>query len=164
MAKVLIVSDSHGRTENLKGIISVEKPFDLMIHCGDVELSDDYRELVAMADTPVYAVAGNCDVFSSLEHQVDFDFQGHHILVVHGYYEGVNNGLDGLYRKAKLLGADVALFGHTHMPFYREEDGIVFANPGSTDKPRQAGGEKTYMVMDIEPGKKIAIERKKYSI
>lgn len=160
MSKVLIVSDNHGRTDTLEGIIAKEKPFDLMIHCGDNELSGGISELSRMADTPVYAVAGNCDIFSELSNRVDFDFQGHHILVTHGHFENVNSGCDELFRKARLLGSDVAFFGHTHVPFLREDSGIIIANPGSTDKPRQAGRESTYMIMNIEAGKTPDIERK----
>lgn len=163
MAKVLIVSDNHGRTETLKGIIAKEKPLDLLIHCGDSEFSNCISELSAMADAPVYAVAGNCDIFSGLSARVDFDYQGHHILVTHGHYDNVNYGTDELYRKAKLTGSDIVFFGHTHVPFKREDDGVVLANPGSTDKPRQVGKESSYMIMRISENTKTEIELKKYS-
>ena len=35
--KVLIVSDTHGRDENLEEAVYREAPFDYLIHCGDVE-------------------------------------------------------------------------------------------------------------------------------
>ena len=35
--KVLIVSDTHGRDENLEIAINREAPFDMLVHCGDVE-------------------------------------------------------------------------------------------------------------------------------
>ena len=35
--KVLIVSDTHGRDENLEIVINREAPFDMLVHCGDVE-------------------------------------------------------------------------------------------------------------------------------
>ena len=34
--KVLIVSDTHGRDENLEEAVYREAPFDYLIHCGDV--------------------------------------------------------------------------------------------------------------------------------
>ena len=40
MGKVLIVSDNHGRIDTLKKIIDMEKPVDLVIHCGDSEMTD----------------------------------------------------------------------------------------------------------------------------
>ena len=35
--KVLIVSDTHGRDENLEIAVNREAPFDMLVHCGDVE-------------------------------------------------------------------------------------------------------------------------------
>lgn len=35
--KILIVSDTHGRDENLEKAVYREEPFDYLIHCGDVE-------------------------------------------------------------------------------------------------------------------------------
>ena len=162
MAKVLIVSDNHGMTETLSDIIDREKPLDLMIHCGDSELDGSLSQLMKMADSPVYAVKGNCDIFSDLSNAVDFEFGGHHILVTHGHYDGVNYGTSGLFKRARLTGSDIVFFGHTHVPFKREDSGVIFANPGSTDRPRQVGRESTYMIMQIDDNKKVEIELKKY--
>ena len=35
--KVLIVSDTHGRDENLEQVVMNEAPFDMFVLCGDVE-------------------------------------------------------------------------------------------------------------------------------
>ena len=35
--KILIVSDTHGRLENLERVIEMTKPIDALIHLGDVE-------------------------------------------------------------------------------------------------------------------------------
>ena len=40
--KVLIVSDTHKRDENLRAAIRKELPFDIMIHLGDTEGSEIY--------------------------------------------------------------------------------------------------------------------------
>ena len=34
--KVVIVSDTHGSFYELKKIIAAERPFDVLVHCGDV--------------------------------------------------------------------------------------------------------------------------------
>ena len=60
-----------------------------------------------------------------------------------------------------MTGSDIVFFGHTHVPFLRKDDGVTFANPGSTDKPRQTGRESTYMVMNVEGTSEPVIERKK---
>ena len=162
MAKVLIISDNHGETDNLQGIIDREKPFDLMIHCGDIGFSEG--ELMRMADSPVYVVAGNNDFFQNLPNRVDFTFQGHHILVTHGHFDDVYySGIEKLAVKAGALGADLCFFGHTHVPFLREIEGVKFANPGSTNLPRQTDRTPTYMVMNIYENENPDIELKRYS-
>ena len=40
--KVLVVSDTHGRYQNLDAIIEKEEPFDMFIHLGDLEGGEDY--------------------------------------------------------------------------------------------------------------------------
>ena len=54
--KVLIVSDTHKSHRNLERIIEKEKPFQMLIHLGDVEGAEDYIE--ALADCPVHIVRG----------------------------------------------------------------------------------------------------------
>lgn len=51
--------------------------------------------------------------------------------------------------RAKELGADIAIYGHIHMPDYATEDGVLVINPGSVAKPRQEGWRKSYAVMTI---------------
>ena len=38
--KVLIVSDSHRHNENLLTVLEKTGPYDMMVHCGDVEGSE----------------------------------------------------------------------------------------------------------------------------
>ena len=42
--KILIVSDTHGRLENLERVIEMTKPIDALIHLGDVEGQEDYMK------------------------------------------------------------------------------------------------------------------------
>lgn len=73
--------------------------------------------------------------------------------MVHGHTPHSRKGTDG---NALLAFAndkvDCILFGHSHQPLLREENGILLFNPGSpTDKRR----EKLYSfgILDIEEGK-----------
>jgi len=162
MAKVLIVSDTHGENAKLMEVIKKEKPLDLLIHCGDLGMTE--AALSKMADVPTYAVQGNCDYFYDLSLSVVFNFQGHKIFVSHGHNFRVDYGYDSLWYRAKELDADIAFFGHTHVPVIKEIEGITIANPGSLSRPRQVGHECTYMVMDIFDQKKVNIDLKKYFI
>ena len=57
--KVLIVSDTHGHDENLERAVMMETPFDMLVHCGDVEGREIFIE--ALVDCPCCIVAGNND-------------------------------------------------------------------------------------------------------
>ena len=64
--KILIVSDTHGRLENLERVIEMTKPIDALIHLGDVEGQEDYiRRLVPCAAYMVSAL-----VMKSLKRKV----------------------------------------------------------------------------------------------
>lgn len=62
--KILVVSDSHGRDENLEQAVMQETPFDMLIHCGDVEGREIFIE--AFTECPCHIVSGNNDFFSDL--------------------------------------------------------------------------------------------------
>ena len=72
--KVLIVSDTHGREDNLEKVLEKESPIDAMVHLGDVEGSEDYIRI--LTDAPVYMVAGNNDFYTDLPGQAVIDLDG----------------------------------------------------------------------------------------
>ena len=41
--RILVISDSHGRNDDVAGVIEQVGPIDMLIHCGDVERGDDYQ-------------------------------------------------------------------------------------------------------------------------
>ena len=62
--RVLIVSDTHKKHENLITSMEKERPFDRMIHLGDAE---DYEDYIAdLAGCPLDIVGGNNDFFCAL--------------------------------------------------------------------------------------------------
>ena len=69
--KILIVSDTHGRDENLEKAVYREEPFDYLIHCGDVEGREIFIE--ALVDCPCCIVSGNNDFFSDLPREEIID-------------------------------------------------------------------------------------------
>ena len=60
--RILIVSDTHRKHENLKRVLENVSPVDLLIHLGDAE---GYEDVIGeMAGCPLEIVAGNNDFFS----------------------------------------------------------------------------------------------------
>ena len=146
--KVLIVSDTHGRDENLEIAVNREAPFDMLVHCGDVEGREFYIE--ALAECPCSIVSGNNDFFSSLPREKEIMAGNYRVFMTHGHYYYVGSGIEDLKREALARGADVAMFGHTHIPLIEYGDGIVVMNPGSISYPRQEGKRPSYILMDID--------------
>ena len=95
-------------------------------------------------------VAGNNDFFSSLPREKEIMAGNYRVFMTHGHYYYVGSGIEDLKREALARGADVAMFGHTHIPLIEYGDGIVVMNPGSISYPRQEGKRPSYILMDID--------------
>ena len=133
--KILIVSDTHGRDSKLEEAVMRETPFDMLVHCGDVEGREFYIE--ALAECPCCIIAGNNDFFSDLEREEEIEIAGYKTLVTHGHYYGVSMDITGVIEEAKARECQMVFFGHTHKPVAVERDGILAVNPGSLSYPRQ---------------------------
>ena len=145
--KILIVSDTHGKTEYLESVLEKEKPLDRLIHLGDIEGDEDYIPVIA--ECPVEIVAGNNDFFSDLPGECVIQIGRYKALLTHGHYYYVNSRKDFVRSAAVQRGAKIALFGHTHVPYIEEEAGILVACPGSLSLPRQADHCPTYLLLYI---------------
>lgn len=146
--KVLIVSDTHGRDGTLKYLLEQVKPIDMLVHCGDVEGSEDY--IRSLADCPVHMVAGNNDFFCDLPKEEEFLIGKYRVLLTHGHYYYITMGTQMIKEDAKARGFDIVMFGHTHRPYLEQDKGITVLNPGSLSYPRQEGRKPSYMIMDLD--------------
>lgn len=146
--KILVVSDTHGRHENLREICRRENDIDMMIHLGDVEGDEEYVE--ELAGCPVEIVAGNNDFFCDLEREKELEIGKYKVLITHGHYYYVAMGMEDLRKEALGRGMDVVMFGHTHRPFLDYSKDIVMLNPGSVSYPRQDGRVPTYALMELD--------------
>jgi predicted phosphodiesterase len=58
-------------------------------------------------------------------------------------------------KMAQMVGArtgDVIVFGHTHLPWHREVDGVHFVNTGSVGRPKDGDWRAGYVVLDVGAG------------
>ena len=155
--KVLIVSDTHGREQNLADALEQTGPIDQLIHLGDVEGGAEHiRELAG--DAPAAIIAGNNDFFCDLPNERIFTIGGHRIFMTHGHGYFVHSGTLYLKREARKKGADIVMFGHTHKPYMEEDNELLVLNPGSLSLPRQEGHRPTYIVMEIADDGQISSE------
>ena len=150
-ARILVVSDTHGSNRGLIEVLEKEAPFDMLIHCGDIQ-GNIYTITGPDPGYRIYVVKGNCD-YSDYPPEILINLAGHRILVTHGHETGLNvrYANTGLYSAAARKHADVVLFGHTHMPEIEERNGIFLMNPGSLSRPRGPKGP-TYGILELEQG------------
>jgi uncharacterized protein len=134
-----IISDSHDNLTAVRKAIRVftDAGCGLVVHAGDFVAPFTATELRSLA-CPVKAVYGNCDgekkglaaAFAGLGEicaaPLIFDHFGLKILVSH-----LSAPVPGFIRGKK---CDVLIYGHTHKPEIRTENGILIINPG------EAGG------------------------
>ena len=146
--RILIVSDTHRKTEYLEAVLEQEKPLDLLIHLGDIEGDEDYIQV--LAECPIEAVAGNNDFFSDLPGELEIQIGKYHALLTHGHYYYVNAGIRHIKREAQARNLDIAMFGHTHRPIIEWDGDVVVLNPGSISYPRQEGRKPSYIIMDLD--------------
>lgn len=156
--KILVMSDSHRANNRIEECVKKEAPFDLLIHCGDVEGAEYFIEKTA--GCPVEMVMGNNDFFSSLTPEREFEMKGKRFFVTHGHYLYVSMGTERICDEALHRGADVVLFGHTHKPYLKYHGNILVLNPGSIAYPRQIGRQCSYAVLMLDDSGNIDAEIK----
>ena len=78
--KILIISDTHRKHDNLLKVLERECPVDLLIHLGDAEGYEDY--IAEQAGCPVEVVAGNNDFFSSLPREKELQIGKYKVLIM----------------------------------------------------------------------------------
>lgn len=146
--KILIVSDTHGRDNNLREIIKKVSPIDMLIHLGDY--CGSAKDIENMVECPVHLIAGNNDWSSEYPREKMITIGKHRIFMTHGHKYRVGYGLDNLVYKGMEENADIVMFGHTHVPLIKYEDGITIVNPGSATSPREYPYKPSYVIMEID--------------
>ena len=139
--RILVISDTHRKDENVEKILKKEGSFDRVFHLGDVEGSQ--KKLIRMAKCPV-------DMVGDLPKEKELELCGHHILLTHGHYYYVSLDTGMLGSDAGARGFDIVLYGHTHRPKIEERNGVILLNPGSVAYPRQEGRKPSYIIMRLE--------------
>lgn len=140
-----LVSDTHGRVD--ARLFAALEGVERIIHAGDLEDVDTLIELEAIA--PVTAVRGNCDHGTRCSWLPAFawlEVDGVRFVATHIRNRALSEDA------ARADGADVYVFGHSHVPFAeRRPDGMLVINPGSAFRPR-GGTERSVAIVEVRDG------------
>ena len=143
---IAVVSDTHGIVLPVAYSLQRNK-VDIVLHLGDN--ASDAKKIEQITGMEIYAVAGNCDENSKdVPEELVLEIRRKKFFLTHGHNYDVDNGIDKIVEKAKEVGADYALFGHTHVHIRERVDGITVLNPGSTTLPRR-GDTKGYYIINL---------------
>lgn len=151
MKKIVVMSDSHGFHEMIDEVKNRETDGDIYVHCGDSEAP---TEMMRHWRT----VKGNNDWFSDFNDKIIFQVEDLKFLVMHGHRFGYSDRESRMIYALQENECDVLLSGHTHMPMYKDVDGYVLINPGSTTLPR-GGSPRSYCVIYVD-GDQLSVKFK----
>ena len=152
--RVVVLADTHAprRWRSCPPAVAEQlRGADLILHAGDVCTAAVLDELAGFA--PVWAVRGNNDgpdvaAWGAAE-TAELDLDGLRVAMLHDSGQAAGR----LRRmRRRFPGADLVVFGHSHIPLDQSGEGVRVFNPGSpTDRRRQPRG--TLGVLDIADGR-----------
>lgn len=153
--KILVFSDTHGDISVMREIIQKNQhDTDLVIHLGD-HLKDLQCVMLDFPNIANLGVLGNCDfasVYQNAGYEGCFNAEKIRIFYTHGHKFDVKFGHDYIISRARFNKADIVLYGHTHIAFFDEKNGVTVINPGSLSCPRD-NSNGTYAVLKINRDK-----------
>lgn len=138
--KVAVLADTHTRGMSRTvpmGAWPYLESADHILHAGDVVDPSLLHELKALA--PVTVVVGNCDGMDvrhwGATDTAQVSLEGITIGMVHdsGQKIGRRERMRKLFPDAR-----VVVFGHSHIPWNEDSDGVLLFNPGSPTWKRRA--------------------------
>ncbi|HEY4531876.1 MAG TPA: metallophosphoesterase [Kurthia sp.] len=140
--KIVVLSDTHGDADVIEQVYKQEQDADAFFHCGDSELAYDDAHFHDM-----YRVKGNCDFDRNFVDDLLVPIGDRSIFMTHGHLYNIKMTLTPLDYKAQETGADIVLFGHSHLLGAEQIGDTLFLNPGSLLLPR-GGNPKSYATIE----------------
>ena len=67
-------------------------------------------------------------------------------------------------RLAATSNADIIVFGHTHKPYIKTVDGVMFLNVGSVGKPKDGDWRACYAILDTSDTPSAVFRRVEYDV
>ena len=169
VAKVLVISDSHGYKENLRHALELyAHSSDALLFLGDgiqdlfniIEENSHIPSDISIIPPVVAFVRGNGDdsVYSLATQEVQrieipetqiVTVAGKKIFMSHGHRLDVYYTRDFIISKVQQAECSGGLFGHTHVPFQERIGDILILNPGSCSRPRNYS-DKSCVILTIK--------------
>jgi uncharacterized protein len=162
--KLLVFSDTHGSISSLNTVMNWAKerlpPNDTI--CCAAFLGDGLSDIGRSAEATGFfcdwkVICGNNDYRTTAPEAAVFDFCDYRFFMCHGHRHSLYGGFHSLVAAARNSQANVVLYGHTHVPSYKNIDGLLFVNPGSVGRPRSRAGA-SFAVIECAPNGQLTVE------
>lgn len=144
MERAIIFSDSHNSFSSM--MTAMEKAGDVkyIIHAGDVLNDVEDLKIMYPRHNIIY-VKGNNDYWDreTPEDRI-FELGGVRIFLTHGHNYGVKTTVSRLAHETAKRGAQLCIFGHTHVKTDEILNGVRLYNPGSA--------RRSYGIMEVGNG------------
>jgi len=120
--------------------------------------------------TKLHTTAENKTFLRTLVPEIRFAADGKRLLLVHGSPSKMNEylfedrALSSFQRHAASSNADVIVFGHTHVPYMKLVDGVLFVNIGSVGKPKDGDPRACYALLDLSSDSPVTFRRVQYDV
>ena len=160
--KIGVMSDTHGSLVYFEKALEVLSDCDILLHAGDVlyhgprnDLPKGYNPKGVISKINeldnILISRGNCDADVDqmvINHPIQgpyvlSQFGETRILINHGYVDSKEETI----KKAKSMGADILILGHTHVKELFVDENLIVINPGSTSIPKD--GSHSVATIDI---------------
>ncbi|MBO4554889.1 MAG: YfcE family phosphodiesterase [Clostridia bacterium] len=142
MKTIVVFSDSHGLPLPTKlANVALESDYVFFLGDGTSGLGD------LLLHKGFHAVRGNCDAFSGFPDEELVEVENVRFLLTHGHSYRVKHDKLPILLRAQELGANVALYGHTHFADEEEQAGVLILNPGAIMSPMIGAPSYAYFVV-----------------
>jgi putative phosphoesterase len=124
----------------------------------------------SLAWTKARVTAENKAYLRSLAAQIRFEAAGKRVLLVHGSPRRINEylfedrPLSSFQRLAASSEAAIIVFGHTHRPYTKLVDGVLFVNAGSVGKPKDGDWRACYVMLEAGGDPAVQFIRLEYDV
>ncbi len=139
--------------------------------CAYRDAGERERGQASLVWTRRVTTSENTAYLRALAPEIRFEAGGKRFRLVHGSPRRMNEYLfedrdpASLARIARSADCDVLVFGHTHIPWVREIEGVLFVNAGSAGKPKDGDPRAAWALLTIDGGTvDVDIRRVDYDI
>jgi putative phosphoesterase len=138
--------------------------------CAYREEEERRRGDQSLAWTKTHVTVENKGFLRTLQPELRFEADGRRVLLVHGSPRKMNEYLfedrpiSSFQRLGAASNADIIVYGHTHKPYTKLVDDVLFVNVGSVGKPKDGNWRACYAIVEPREEQPVTFVRVEYDI